>query len=355
MSQNNLNLDKQLFAKLGKQVSDIDIKGIYPEELLKEFAKIDAYKLIDENGTFNFEYIIDLHARVASVCINTAFCMWCQSACIWYLMNSENTYLKETFLKEIIEGKILVGTGLSNALKALSSLEKVKLKAVKTDGGYIVNGSLPSVSNVQKGHYFAALIQIEDSYIIGLINTNNEAIRIQNIDNFFALNGSATVKATFKDYFLEDNFLISDDGQQFIEKIRPGFILLQLGMAIGNIDGSIKIIKKELKRKEYLNSPIFEDKVSLLEKKKEELYFGLDKYLANPYAEEVEELKKILKIRLDGALLSQEVSNEALLCSGGSRGYFEKSDAFRKLRESYFVALVTPSIKHLKILLSTLE
>ncbi len=56
MSQNNLNLDKQLFAKLGKQVSDIDIKGIYPEELVREFAKLDAYKLIDEHGVFHFGF-----------------------------------------------------------------------------------------------------------------------------------------------------------------------------------------------------------------------------------------------------------------------------------------------------------
>lgn len=354
MSQNNLNLDN-LLSKLEKQASNIDIKGIYPEEIVREFAKFDAYKLVNEDGTFNFDYVINLHSRVAEVCLNTAFCMWCQSACVWYLLNTENVYLKETFLKEIIEGKVLAGTGLSNAMKAFTNFEEVKLKAVKIDGGYIVNGSLPFVSNVQKGHYFGALIQTEDRYIVGLMDTNSEAVSIQNIDNFFALNGSATAKTTFKDYFLEDKFLISDNGQQFMEKIRPGFILLQLGMALGNIDGSINIIKKELKRKEYLNNQIFGDKVSLFEKKKEELTFGLDKYFINPYTDDTKELKNILQVRLNGALLSQEVSNEALLCSGGSRGYFEKSDAFRKLRESYFVALVTPSIKHLKILLSTLE
>lgn len=354
MSYNNLNLDN-LLAKLEKQVSDIDIKGIYPEEIIREFAKLDAYKLIDENRVFNFEYVINLQSRVASVCLNTAFCMWCQSACIWYLINSENSYLKENFLTDIIDGKVLAGTGLSNAMKAFANFEEVKLKAVKTDGGYIVNGSLPFVSNVQKGHYFGALIQIDNGYIVGFMDTNNEAMSIQNIDNFFALNGSATVKTTFKDYFLEEKFLISDNGQQFIEKIRPGFILLQLGMALGNIDACIDIIKKEVKRKEYLNNAIFGDKVSLFEKKKEELCFGLDKYFTKPYTNQVKELKEILKARLEGALLSQEVSNEALLCSGGSRGYFEKSNAFRKLKESYFVAVVTPSIKHLKILLSTLK
>ena len=354
MLQNNLNLDS-LLLKLEKQVSDIDIKGIYPEEIVREFAKLDAYKLVDDNGVFNFEYVINLHTCVSTICLNTAFCMWCQSACVWYLLNTENTYLKETFLKQVIEGKILAGTGLSNSMKAFANLEEVKLKAIKTDGGYIINGSLPFVSNVQKGHYFGALIQTDDGYIVGLIDTNNESISIQDIDNFFALNGSATVKTTFKDYFLEEKFLISDNGQQFIEKIRPGFILLQLGMALGNIDGCIDVIKKELRRKEYLNNPIFEDKISLFEEKRKELCFGLDRYFTKPYTNKIEELKEIIKVRLDGALLSQEVSNEALLCSGGSRGYFEKSNAFRKLRESYFVAVVTPSIKHLKILLATLR
>ncbi|WP_066164394.1 acyl-CoA dehydrogenase family protein [Aliarcobacter cryaerophilus] len=354
MSKNDLDLHN-LLSKLEKQASNIDIKGIYPEEIVREFAKFNAYKLLNDDGTFNFDYVINLHSQVASICLNTAFCMWCQSACVWYLLNTENVYLKKTFLKKIIDGNILAGTGLSNAMKALCNFEEVKLKAVKTDGGYIVNGSLPFVSNVQKGHYFGALIQTDDGYIVGLMDTNNEALSIQNIDNFFALNGSATVKTTFKDYFLEEKFLISDNGQKFIEKIRPGFILLQLGMALGNIDSCINIIKKELKRKEYLNNPIFDDKISLFEKKKEELTFGLDKYFINPYTNDVQELKKILQVRLDGALLSHEVSNEALLCSGGSRGYFEKSDAFCKLRESYFVGVVTPSIKHLKILISNLK
>ena len=354
MSKNDLNINN-LLSKLEKQASNIDINGIYPEEIVREFANFDAYKLVNEDGSFNFNYVINLHSRVAEVCLNTAFCMWCQSACVWYLLNAENAYLKETFLKKIIEGKILAGTGLSNAMKALINFEEVKLKAVKTDGGYIVNGSLPFVSNIQKGHYFGALIQIEDGYIVGLIDTNSEDVSIQNIDSFFGLNGSATAKTTFKDYFLEDKFLISDNGQQFIEKIRPGFILLQLGMALGNINGAINIIKKELKRKEYLNNTIFGDKVSLFEKKKQELTFGLDKYFTNPYTDDAKELKKILQVRLDGALLSQDVSNEALLSSGGSRGYFEKSDAFCKLRESYFVAVVTPSIKHLQILISNLK
>ncbi|MFY4804742.1 hypothetical protein ACOTWC_11850, partial [Aliarcobacter butzleri] len=76
---------------------------------------------------------------------------------------------------------------------------------------------------------------------VGLIDTNNESISIQDIDNFFALKGSATVKTTFKDYFLEEKFLISDNVQQFIERIRPVFILLQLGMALRNIYDCIDV------------------------------------------------------------------------------------------------------------------
>ena len=45
-------------------------------------------------------------------------------------------------------GKILGGTGLSNPMKSFFGIEKLKLKGRKVDGGYVVRGALPWVSNL---------------------------------------------------------------------------------------------------------------------------------------------------------------------------------------------------------------
>ena len=45
----------------------------------------------------------------------------------------------------------LGGTGLSNPMKSFFGIEKLKLKGRKVDGGYVVRGALPWVSNLGAG------------------------------------------------------------------------------------------------------------------------------------------------------------------------------------------------------------
>jgi alkylation response protein AidB-like acyl-CoA dehydrogenase len=55
----------------------------------------------------------------------------------------------------------------------------------------------------------------------------------------------------------------------------------------------------------------------------------------------------VLQLRLTGSELALKASQSAMLHSG-ARGYLANAPAQRKLRESYFVAIVTPAIKHLR-------
>ena len=52
----------------------------------------------------------------------------------------------------IADGSLLGGTGLSNPIKALSGIEGFALRATRAEGGYVVTGVLPWVSNLGDGH-----------------------------------------------------------------------------------------------------------------------------------------------------------------------------------------------------------
>ncbi|MDP3834229.1 MAG: acyl-CoA dehydrogenase, partial [Hydrogenophaga sp.] len=55
----------------------------------------------------------------------------------------------------------------------------------------------------------------------------------------------------------------------------------------------------------------------------------------------------VLAARAHGAELSLRAAQSALLHQG-ARGYLMSSEVQRRVRESHFVAIVTPAIKHLR-------
>src|SRR5699024_10556230 len=98
--------------------------------------------------------------EIAKVCMTTAFCVWCHFAATTYVSHSENNYLRERILPQLLNAKLLAGTGLSNPLKSFANLEKIHLQAKKVSGGYIINGALPAVSNIGAEQSFAFIAEV---------------------------------------------------------------------------------------------------------------------------------------------------------------------------------------------------
>ena len=73
-----------------------------------------------------------------------------------------NPKLVAKFADKFATGKILGGTGLSNPMKSFFGIEKLKLKGRKVEGGYIVKGALPWVSNLGPDHFFGTIFERED-------------------------------------------------------------------------------------------------------------------------------------------------------------------------------------------------
>jgi len=58
-------------------------------------------------------------------------------------------------------------------------------------------------------------------------------------------------------------------------------------------------------------------------------------------------VQETLQLRLVGSELSLKAANAAMLHLG-AKGYLSNNAAQRRLREAYFIAIVTPAIKHLR-------
>jgi alkylation response protein AidB-like acyl-CoA dehydrogenase len=338
----------------------IDVEGVYPGEFLRRLGNERLYgaAIAPERGGLGLGLhgLIEGMSEVSRVCGATGFMVWCQSALVWYLENTPNAGLRERMQRRVIEGAELGGTGLSNLMKSVAEIEELKLRARRVDGGYVVNGVLPWVSNLGDGHWFAAGCQMDDgARLLPLFRCGEGGVLIKTGGHFVALEGTGTFACHFKDVFVADSEVLAHPAEfdAFINRIKPGFIMMQTGIALGLIQDCIAIIRQSGLTHAHVNQ--------YLDVQADELQAEYDAVRSTvlELAQRISEgraftRKEVLTCRVLGSELSLKASMAAMLHSG-AKGYLTRSPAQRRVREAIFVAIVTPAIKHLRKELAALD
>ena len=344
---------------LRPRIHDIDVNGWYPEPFMRRVGALGGFSqsvpAAYGGGGRGLPYTLHVMEEVARDCLSTGFCVWCQTVCAWYVQNSDNDVLKRDLLPQVATGRVLAGTGLSNPMKHFAGIEKIRITAEQRPGGYRLNGALPWVSNVGEGHVFAAVARVADTedYLMAVMPGDLPGITLGDGGHFIALEGSSTRSAIFKDVFLPDRLVLAAPCHDYLARIRPGFILGQTGFGLGLVSSCLDLMRRSNERVGHVNC-FLEDGVEeiedALEKTRRRVY---------PLAEAIgcggrdlgpEATREAVEARALTSELALRASQAAMLHAGAG-GYRQGSAAERKLREAYFVAIVTPALKHLKKML----
>ncbi|CAM5187470.1 hypothetical protein UACE39S_04768 [Ureibacillus acetophenoni] len=348
MAINAEKLHAILDGKLKPLVKKVDEEAFYASEYLYELGKAGFF---DSFHKTKEQILLDellLVKETAKVCMTTAFCLWCHLASLTYIRQTENKALREKLLPKLENGEVLGATGLSNPMKFYADLEKLLLKAEKVDGGYIINGILPAVSNLGDNHWFGAIASLNDEQeVMVFVNTNNENIKLKEKVSFIGLNGSATYSCRFENTFVKDDFVISHNARQFADQIRPTFVLYQIPLGLGVMEASVKGIKKVSAKQKCCNSYLrvqAEDISNNIEELDQQLKIALKSM----------NLKEICELRLQSVYETLNAT-QANMLHNGSAGYIEGSVPSRILRESYFFANLTPTVRQLEKMVKHLQ
>ena len=225
-------------------------------------------------------------------------------------------------------------------MKYYSGLEKLHLTAEKTEDGYIINGVLPAVSNLGNRHYFGAIATIDEREVMVLVSTNSPGLQMNEKIGFIGVNGSATYTCKFNQVVIPNEFVIAEDAKVFCDVIRPTFIYYQVPLGVGVIaaaaEGIENVKAKQNGCYDYLTVQAAElhNQYDRIEKELENLASNLN-------------LKDVVNTRLQ-AVHDTLAAVQANMIHNGAAGYVAGSVPSRKLREAYFFANLTPTVRHLE-------
>jgi alkylation response protein AidB-like acyl-CoA dehydrogenase len=346
-------------AKLAPSIDAIDKGELYPEDALRAFGTEGAFAShMPVNGDADLRPAIAAMSVIGETCGATAFMAWCQDTLAWYVGNSQNAALKAQWLDPVSSGTQLGGTGLSNPMKSFFGIETLKLKGRKVDGGYIVKGALPWVSNLAPGHLFGTIFEREDAQdangvgerVMFLADCGDPKITLHACPPFLAMDGTGTYAVQIRDAFVPDRLILAENAMPFVKRIRAGFVLLQAGMGIGVMRDCIAIMRELRPMLGHVNR-FLDQQPEDFERLLAEAEHEVMTLAATPYDPSPTFWERVIKIRLQLGEASVATAHAAML-HAGARGYLKSHRAQRRLREAYFVAIVTPATKQLKKMLA---
>jgi alkylation response protein AidB-like acyl-CoA dehydrogenase len=345
--------------ELAPIVRAIDAEGLYPETVMRAFGRAGAFAAhLPDNGAHgggapDLVTAIRAMAAAGEYCLSTSFCMWCQDALGWYIFASQNEALKASLGARVATGDVLGGTALSNPMKTFFGIEPIRLKARKVAGGYVARGALPFVSNLGADHHFGAVFETEDApkrFVMAIVPCASDGLTLSGSTKFVALDGTRTFAVQMRDVMIPDALVLADPSDAFIKRIRAGFVLLQAGMAFGQIRGCIALMEQTKGPLGHVNKYLDAQPEDFSEKLAA-LVAQVERLAATPFESDAGYWRAVIEARLAAGEATVAAAHAAMLHCG-ARGYVANGAAQRRLREAYFVAIVTPAIKQLKKMLA---
>ncbi|MET4071568.1 alkylation response protein AidB-like acyl-CoA dehydrogenase [Bradyrhizobium sp. S3.2.6] len=285
-------------------------------------------------------------AAVSARSLTAGFVFWGHRTFIEYLLQSPNARLREKLLPDLLAGRRAGATGLSNAMKFLNGLEALQVTASRRDGKLCLDGKLPWVTNLRKeGFDVAAAVQDDDSksaFIVSLSSDDDGLIRTADLD-LMAMRASNTAAIAIDRLAINEDRIIHPNAGEWLPRVRPAFLGLQCGMSIGLAHRSLSEADSLMGN----GRGVLADSVAGLAAELAALEEQLLSRLDGPFFIEQPVALFQLRIRL------AEIANQALqleLGATGGKAYLSVSGEGyqRRLRESAFIPVVTPSLVQLE-------
>jgi len=349
-----LHADLIEFLKLNTE--NLNTDAIHAGQVVSELGRAGVFRIgvPESHGGIGGSTSDTINAigAVSEYSLAAGFVFWGQRAFIEYLIQSPNAALQKTWLPKLLSGEYAGATGLSNAMKFLSSIESLGITATTIcdsldgNGVFNLNGIAPWATNLPTSGFIVALaVERQDGgdpFIVAIPSDKTGLNRSPDHD-LIALRGTNTAALKINDVTIDETDIIALHARKWLPNVRPSFLGMQCGMPIGLARAAIAATIANAKGAiTDLAEPI-----ALLESELDsavtELQTGVDngRFVSEPV--------RLFELRIQIADIATQAVQLELQASGGKAYHRHAANGFpRRLSESAFVPVVTPSILQLK-------
>lgn len=293
---------------------------------------------------------VEALAAVARESMAAAFMLWGHRCYTEFLVQTPNAALRARQLPDILSGRVAGASGLSNVMKFLAGLEPLQITAAREGDGLRIDGKLPWVTNLGQGgfHVAAAADPVGGgpAMIIALSHDDPGLTRSGDLP-LMAMRSTDTAAIRIDGVRIAQDRIISDNAQSWLPPVRPIFMALQCGMAIGLAARALDEAAAHAGGGRDVLSPLIEDLQARLAQARAALAQGLrsGSFVVAP--------APLFELRIALAGIVAEATGLELQ-AGGGRCYLREPgrDFARRWREAAFIPVITPSLVQLRVALA---
>jgi alkylation response protein AidB-like acyl-CoA dehydrogenase len=256
-------------SEIGPHVMEWDEEQHFPIELQPKMAELGFLGVIfpEEYGGAGMGYveyatIIEELSRVdGSVGISVAAH---NSLCSNHIYKFGSEEQKQKFLVPLASGERLGAWGLTEP-SAGSDASGTKSTAVRTDGGWTVNGSKNFITHAIHADTCVAMAVTDRSQrskgiSAFIFEKGMNGFSPSKKENKLGLRASETASVVFEDCFVPDGNLLGDEGQGFVNsmEILDGGRISIAALAVGIAQGAFESAVRYSKERQQFGKPISE-------------------------------------------------------------------------------------------------
>lgn len=292
-------------------------------------------------------------AEVSARSLTAGFVFWGHRTFIEYLLQSPNAALREALLPDLLAGRVGGATGLSNAMKFLSGIEGLSVRAQRDGARLRLDGRLPWVTNLPTtGFHVAMAVEGADgapAFLTTLSSKDAGLSRSADLD-LMAMRGSNTAALKIDGAHISESRIIHPNVAEWLPFVRPAFLSMQCAMAIGLARRSLEEAGGRLQNDRDILSESVAALTADLKAAETAMHDGLNG------SRFVEQPASLFRLRIRLTEIAVQAVQLELSASGGKAYLSEPGAGFqRRLREAAFIPVVTPSLVQLKLALRIQE
>jgi hypothetical protein len=113
------------------------------------------------------------------------------------------------------------------------------------------------VSNLGEDHWFVIIASLNPKQsIMWMIPVKLEGLVLESKTDYIGLNGSVTYSCNFRNVFIPDKWILTEDADQYIQQVRPILALYQIPLGLGISQAAIESIVKTYSKNIEVNKHV---------------------------------------------------------------------------------------------------